>query len=176
MKAIFKSMSALLTLLAVIAAFTFTSCGNDDEDEPDPVPTHSEKIGVVYTLTLADAWWDFFDIEVSYTTIYGKPETKTVTKGWVYAASLPYDQASAEYSFTAKATPKVQQPSIDPDATYALDHGYSCTSYALDKNDGVENTLYISSPSSKLSARGEKFTEFAVESHDLAANSWTIKK
>ena len=49
-------MSALLTLLAVIAAFTFTSCGNDDEDEPDPVPTHSEKIGVVYTLTLADAW------------------------------------------------------------------------------------------------------------------------
>lgn len=170
-------MSALLTLLAVIAIFSFTSCGNDDdEDDPDPVPTHSAKIGVAYKLTLADAWWDFFDIEVSYTTIEGKQETKTVSKGWVYAASLPYDQASAEYSFTAKATPKVQQPSIDPDATYALDHSYSCTSYALDKNDGVESTLYISAPSLKFSARGEKFTEFAAKSHDLAANSWTIKK
>ncbi len=172
-----KKMSAMLTALAVVFAICLTSCG-DDNDEPEPAPgaTHPAKIGVAYSLELGDAWWDFFDIEVSYTTPDGQLQTRTVHKGWVYAASTKYEIAAREFKFSAKATPKASQPQIDPNATYNLNHAYTFTAYGLKNNDEQESVLVHGSGSATLSMAGSKFAEYAAKPHEtLGSGSWKIK-
>jgi len=176
MKSVFQKMSALLTVFAMMFAFILTSCGDDDGPDPDPQPTHPAKIGVSYTLNLGDAWWDYFDTEVTYTTVEGRNVTATVQKGWRYAASARYDEAASEYQFKAKATPKASLSAIDDDATYNLDREYNFTAFALKDNDTQESVITTAGSSHGLHAPGSKFPAYAAKSHDLASGSWTIKK
>lgn len=66
MKSVFQKISALLTVFAMMFAFTLTSC--DIGPEPAPQTLHTDSIELDYSLVLDQTWWDFFDIEVTYTT------------------------------------------------------------------------------------------------------------
>lgn len=175
MKSVFQKMSALLTVFAVMFAFTLTSCG-DDDPEPAPQPVSNESIELYYSLALDQTWWDFFDIEVTYTTADGEVVTTTPERNWNYVASAKYDEAPSACRFMVTATPKASQPAIDEDAVYDLGGGYNFTAFSIKDNDPQKGVIAIGGTSLHLSAPGSKFPDYAARSHDIVNNSWTIKK
>lgn len=176
MKSVFQKMAALLTVFAMMFAFTLTSCGDDDGPDPDPQPVSTESIELYYSLDLDQTWWDFFDIEVTYTTADGKVVTTTPERNWNYVASAKYDEAPATCKFMVRATPKASQPAIDEDAIYNLGGGYNFTAFSIKDNDPQKGVIVVGGTSLHLSAPGSKFPDYASRSHDIVNNSWTIKK
>lgn len=178
MKSVFQKMSALLTVFAMMFAFTLTSCGDDDpEPEPKPEPSAPTRIGVNYKLELADTWWDFYNIEVTYTTVEGQEVTTTVTKGWEYSASAKFDEAATNYHFKATAVPKEHLPNLDITIVYSLDRAYHFTACTLNDKDEQVSLLLTDGFSSTFSMYGSQFAAFLQrEKENLGNASWTIKK
>ncbi|MDE6009302.1 MAG: hypothetical protein K2G90_08860 [Muribaculaceae bacterium] len=178
MKKKFFSMLMLLVAGAMMS-LSFVACGDDNDEPtpgPEPTPAHSAKIGIGYSLELGDGWWDFFDIEVTYTTADGATETKTVHKGWVYAASVKYADAVNEYTFSATATPKETQPAIDPNAQYNFDKKAESYAFALNEKDEQTGVLATKSNVSSMTIAGSKVENYLGIHTNLGAGTMTVKK
>ncbi len=174
MKSVFQKISALLTVFAMMFAFTLTSC--DIGPEPAPQTLHTDSIELDYSLVLDQTWWDFFDIEVTYTTADGKVVTTTPERNWNYDAFVKYDEAPSACRFMVRATPKASQPAIDEDAVYNLGGGYQFTAFYVKDDYAPKCMIVVGGTSLHLSAPGSKFPDYAARSHDIVNNSWTIKK
>lgn len=177
MKKKFFSMLMLVMAFA-LAGISFVSCGDDNDEptpNPDPTPSHPAKIGIAYSLELGDGWWDFFDIEVTYTAADGQTEIKTISKGWVYAGSVNYEDAVSEYSFTATATPKANLPEIDTNANYNFDK--KADSYAFELNEKGEQTgiLVSKNSASSLTISGAHLSDYLGTHTNLGAGTITVK-
>lgn len=178
MKKIFKPMSALLTLLALTFAFTLTSCGDDDKDEPAPAPgaTHPARIGIAYALDLTDAYWDFFDIEVTYTEVSGNIVKKIVNKGWTYAADIKYEDAPATPELSVKALPKTNIPEISETKTYEMKHSYKFYIYALNENNKEEKVICSMHPTQVGSTLvASQMINYVKKEHSIGSFSWPLK-
>lgn len=179
MKSNFLSVS-MLSLLMLLSGAALTSCG-DEADEPgngsEQTPSTGDsdqssayqRIGMTYEIELSDAWWDFFDIEVTYTAADGELKTETIEKGWSYSGSIAYAEVPDKMVFRSKAIPKAQHPAIDENTTYALDRRSAFHIYGLDADNKVVATLSTRSSSVSLSCAGSKFGEYITSEHDSLA-------
>lgn len=167
----------MLSMTAVIIAFSLSSCGDDkDAPNPEPEPVLPAYVAVAYSLDLGDGWWDFFDIEVSYTTATGETETKTIHKGWAYVGKVKYNDALSAYTFTATATPKAILPEIDENEKY--DFGRDAKAYAFTVNEKDEQTGILSAKnnSMSMSIAGANIAKWLEEHSNLGAGTMTVKK
>lgn len=168
----------MLSFAAVLMGLSFVSCG-DDNDEPDPTPepsAHPAKIAVGYSLELGDGWWDFFDIEVTYTKATGGSETKTIQKGWIYVDKADYKDAATEYTFTAKATPKATLPEINPDAQYNFDKNAKSVVFGLNAKEEQTEILASKSNATTMSIAGSNLNKWLAEHTNLGAGTLSVKK
>lgn len=172
-----KTINSLIAVVLTVLSLGFTSCG-DDNDEPsvDPQPVLPAKIAIGYSLELGDGWWDFFDIEVTYTTATGAIETKTIQKGWTYVGKVNYQDALTEYSFTAKATPKADLPEIDENTKYNFDK--DAKAYAFSVNDKDEQVEILSSKnnSTTMTVAGANMAKWLELHTNLGAGTITLNK
>ncbi len=135
-----KSLLGLAVLwMAVIAGcVSLTACGSD-EPEPDPQPKVT-TVKTDFSVSLSEAWFDYFDIEVTYTA-GALPTTELLTTDWDYVANYKAAEAPATFVCTVIAKPKANMPAIDPDATYLLTVDIQASVLGL-KDDGTSDADY----------------------------------
>ncbi|MDE6577980.1 MAG: hypothetical protein K2J82_08080 [Muribaculaceae bacterium] len=180
-KRLFSMM--MLSLAVMLMGISFVACG-DDKDEPNPnppAPSHPEKIAIAYNLELGDGWWDFFDIEATYTAADGKIVTEKIVntslKGWAKVEIVKYEDIVSEYIFNVKATPKADMPQIDTNATYNFDKKAESFAYALDAAEKPESIIATTSSNSSLTIAGSNVEKYLSSSHEnLGAGTITVKK
>ncbi len=169
----------MLAMSLALMGVSFVACG-DDNDEPDPnpnpVPAHAAKIGIGYSLELGDGWWDFFDIEVTYTTAAGETETKTISKGWVYAASVDYDDAVSQYSFDATATPKATLPEINQETQYNFNKKAESYAFALNEKGEQVGVLAVKDNASTMTIAGSNVEKYLKVHTNLGAGTMELTK
>lgn len=177
-KKIFSQL--LCSLLFIATVLTFTACGTDDEPTPDPTPDPSPvlpaKIAIAYSLELGDGWWDFFDIEVSYTTAEGANETKTIHKGWTYVGKVDYNDAVSEYTFTAKATPKDNLPEIDQNLKYNFDKDAKAYAFSVNEKDEQADLLVTKDNFNAMTISGANLEKWLKVHTNLGAGTMIVKK
>lgn len=167
----------MLSMAVVIMGLSFVSCGDDnDEPTPDPTPVLPAKIAIGYSLDLGDGWWDFFEIEATYTTAAGTTETKTIHKGWAYVGEVDYKDAVTEYTFTATATPKANLPEIDENAKYNFDKDAKAYAFSLNEKDEQTDILSSKSNSTTMSIAASNMAKWLEVHSNLGAGTMTIKK
>lgn len=167
----------MLFMTVFMLGLTFVSCGDDnDEPTPDPKPVLPAKIAIGYSLDLGDGWWDFFDIEVTYTTASGESETKTIHKGWAYVGEVNYNDAVTEYTFTATATPKANLPEIDENAKYNFDKDAKAYAFAVNEKDEQAQYLASRNNSTTMTVTGANMEKWLKVHSNLGAGTMTIKK
>lgn len=174
-----KNLFSMLMLFVAgaIMGLTFISCGNDnDEPTPDPKPDSPAKIAIGYSLDLGDGWWDYFDIEVTYTMAAGITETKTIQKGWAYLGKVNYKDAVTEYIFTASATPKANLPEINENDKYNFDKEAKAYAFSVNENEEQVEVLSSKNNSSKMTIAGNNLASWLKIHSNLGAGTMTIKK
>lgn len=178
MKKAFNFMSMFLTLaVALMMPLTLTSCGDDDDEPEKPDnPNKAEYLNVAVYIDLGDAWYDFFDISVTFTYVHGKNVTTSISQDSKYVESVAYATAPTSYDLKIVATPKSPLSSIDDAKTYDFSKAitYSATSENA-KHEQI-SILKSSSNSSTLKMAGTGVSAYASKPHDLINPSWTISK
>lgn len=115
-------LSAILMAFAMAVPFSFTSCGDDDDDpKVHDTPKPDNIIATVemdYSISLAQTYFDFFDVTVEYTDKNGKNTKETLTSDWTYNASVAYDAAPETVICKVTAVPKKQVPEIESGKDY----------------------------------------------------------
>ncbi len=111
-----KELKSILAMLmcALGLSLGMSSCDNNDDD-----PLAIKSINVEYSLNLNQTWFDFFDIDVTYSDQAGQSHTVRVTKEWNYGFSVSPKIAPKNYVFTVLASPKAEHPAIQ-DGQYTL--------------------------------------------------------
>ncbi len=167
-------LSLTILYVAMIAGcVSLTACG-DDEPEPDPQPTNQvTTVKTDFSVSLSEAWFDYFDIEVTYTAA-ALPTTQTLTTNWDYVANYKAAEAPATFVCTVIAKPKANMPAIDPDATYLLSVDIQASVLGL-KNDGTSDADYgyrgSNSSSQTLNASGME--RYIASEHHLLDFTYT---
>ncbi len=134
-----KSMRKLLLFfLLLIPMFGFTACG-DDNDEPDTPPTQNPTVVKVATVTaqykilLGQAWFDFFDIVVNYTSVGGDKKV-VLTEDMMENFTLPYSESPNTFICSIVAKPKSTHPEIKENGKYNLSNDIEASVFGKDAN------------------------------------------
>lgn len=77
---VYKAM-ALMTAMAM--SVSLASCGDDNKDGDDPVADNSvSKVVISYNVSLADTWYTFYDVQVTYANVGGTEVTESLDMDW----------------------------------------------------------------------------------------------
>ena len=104
-KIYFFAMIAMLLSLPML-----TACG---DDEPGDSDAKLQSVSVKYSLSLSQAWFDYFSIEAEYIDQDGAKKTATLTENWNYTAEIPAAKAADTYYCHIVAKPKAAAPKKD---------------------------------------------------------------
>lgn len=128
----------------------FTSCGddNDDPDQPDNT-VKVETVSVNYNFDFAEAWYEYFDIEVTYTSA-GGVKTETLTMDKIDSFTLAYDEMPTDIVCKVIATAKTgaDAPVVEEGKTYDLSADVSAVVTGKDakgaevKSFGMKGSFY----------------------------------
>lgn len=179
MKKAFNFMSMFLTLaVALMMPLTLTSCGDDNEDEPNRPddPNKAEYLNVAVYIDLGDAWYDFFDVSVTFTDVHGKNVTTTIDQDSKYVESVAYATAPTSYDLKIVATPKSPLPSVDDAKTYDFSKAITYSASSENAKHEQISILKSGSNSSTLKMAGTGVSAYASKPHDLINTTWTISK
>lgn len=111
-------------MLALSAPVVLTSCGDDDDEPTAPsnpavIQQTVTTVHTSYDFSLGEAWYQYFDIKVTYTSA-GGDKSETLTMDEMNNFSVPYESAPAKYICKVVATPKTTYPQIVDTDTYDL--------------------------------------------------------
>ncbi len=112
---------AALAVFATAASMACVGCGDDYEFD------YTMDVNVNYSITLGEAWLDFYDVNISY-SIGGSVSQAVAVGDWSYSINLPnmdMSEISPRYTFEVVASLKDDYPEIDQDAVYDFSSDYS---------------------------------------------------
>lgn len=168
-----------LAALTLASAASLISCGgNDKKDEPVvPAPTYSEIV-VTYSLSLSEAYYDFWDIQVTYTGMGGITHTEEVTLDWEMSYHYsPDDEIAQEFVFDVKGLPKAEVPEVDPDEVYALSKTVKFVAYGK-RTDGRPDEIIGGSANavtSNMNIRGSHLLTKLTEGINITEGTYTVQ-
>ena len=129
---VYKAM-ALMTAMAM--SVSLASCGDDDKDGDDPIADNSvSKVVISYNVSLADTWYTFYDVQVTYANVGGTEVTESIDMDWNYTMTLTDVEFPTHYACKVVAKPKADAPAPEDDEMYRLDRDITCSvkGYAAD--------------------------------------------
>ncbi|MBJ2188842.1 MAG: hypothetical protein HFJ87_05000 [Muribaculaceae bacterium] len=129
---VYKAM-ALMTAMAM--SVSLASCGDDNKDGDDPVADNSvSKVVISYNVSLADTWYTFYDVQVTYANVGGTEVTESLDMDWNYTMTLTDVEFPTHYACKVVAKPKADAPAPEADEMYRLDTDITCSvmGYAAD--------------------------------------------
>lgn len=133
-KSIFSWTVYLFAALAMTLSLTACGDSGDNNDEPMPDSSLVAKVVVTYDVSLAQTWYDYYDVQLTYADIAGNEKTQSIEMDWSYSETLQGVETPAVYTCRVAAMPKTTADVPDLDATYpmALDIQCSVRGYTAD--------------------------------------------
>ncbi len=167
--------SVLMAVVAISLSFTLTSC--EDKNGPNDEPKEEVNIRVIYSVELSDTWYQFCDIEMTYTSPSGNPKTETITMDRVEKMTLPISMIPDKVSLTVKAKPKAKQPDVVAGKSYSLERSFDLRVLRLKKEGEEDDEIIHFLPQSDKSALGgDAFKKYIQQERTLYNHSYTIIK
>ncbi len=114
-----------ILLIGIVAFLGSASCSDDYEFD------YVMDVNINYSITLGEAWFDFYDINISY-SLGGSEATAVATGDWNYSMTLPnmdMSEITPKYTFEVVANRKDSYPEIDENASYDFSYDHSETVY-----------------------------------------------
>ena len=174
-----KLWALIMPMLAMMFAFTFAACG-DDNNEPDQPDQPTEDAVVAYEVTYAanigDFWTTFYDLEVTVNNAEGQEVTSAVSDSYNGTVTIPVEKAPKELDFEIDAKVKKNLPSYTDDQRFDVGHGYTWTISEVRKS-GEKSVVHTASNSSTITTSGSKVASY-LENHperELVDLSYTLK-
>lgn len=137
-----KKLLFLLASVLMMAATTmvYSACSTDNDDD-DPVAPNI--VSIEYAATLGDAWMQFYDITITYTTDEGtKTETYLGPEPFHFVKqNIPASLAPKTYMMTVEIKPKYPMPEFDPIGNYNF--SYDCAALGVLGNFEMKNPMML---------------------------------
>jgi hypothetical protein len=167
--------SALMAIIAILLPVTLTSCQDDDDPAVDDRQA-AVNIKVTYSIDLAGSWYEFYNVEMTYTSPGGNPKTETAATDQVESMTLPMIEAPDSVALTVIAKPKADHPEVIDGKVYSLDHSANLRVVILTES-GKDSIVLFSQPNdAKLSSGGDAFRNALQKERRLYNRSYTIKR
>lgn len=179
-------MPTWLVVSAIALAGVLTACGDDDDDNGGGSPSVpvNPSTGVVsynveYDLDLSDAYYNFYDITLTYTDADGLVKTRELTADFEYEFDVPANKVSDSYVLKVVGTVKSSLPEISAESLYTFAKEGDMEVKAKTA-DGKSSTEYYNSiVASSMTVRGNKVAEYVSDRHPeivFADYIYTVKK
>lgn len=170
-------MSALWVVLAMMVPFVLSSCGDDGKESEIENPNATTSIRVTYSVELTDTWYEFYNVEMTYTQAGGTLTTKTLQMDETFEVNTPVAEAPGEVSLLVVAKPKTDHPEVVDGEKYILSQSISLKVEGLNKEGQMSGELYYTHPSSSSkTTSGDAFRKALEKEFTLYDYSYEIKK
>lgn len=167
--------STVLLLIAILGSVSICSCSSSDDNSDGPsTPTNKRsKYQVIYNVQLSEAYYQFFDIEMTYTTSKGEEATETITKNKKYELTVDYNSKPSKLACKIMAKPKsTNVPDIVETQTYNMDKSCSAQGIIYFQDGSIDKSYSLYEPSSStLPVSGTKMSAFIQKEHLIFSNS-----
>lgn len=168
-----------LIFTGLISAIIFTSalisCGDDDDDKaPIPVDT-TAYVEIEYDVDLSRTWYDYFDIEVTYTDVTGQIITTPLTRDWEYTKRVQLESAPKTLTMTVTAKPKSNDtaPVATQSVTFERDCSMSVEGY--DARGNKTSLQYEYEAPMIFTLQGDALTTMLSRTQELFNDVYTFK-
>lgn len=177
MKDFLKRFPVFVTLFLFSMSPVLTSCGNDDDNGDDGTSSPSvSSVEVSYSVSLSDAWYKYYDVELSYTPAPGQTTTETLEMDKEMKISYKYAESPDEISLKIVAKPKANLPEIVDDETYELNKSISLNVAGVASN-GSGNIFVWSQPvATSMATKGSSLRKALNKERTLYDQSYTLPK
>ncbi len=185
-----KCFKTLAIMLGMAMSISLVSCGDDEPDDPNKNDNNSNNgngsttteasytVHTSYDINLSQAFYDYFDIKVSFTATTGELQTLDLTQNAVWStATVAYTNAPKNYYLVVTATPKANYPAIDASTTYYFDASCLMNIYKYTDAEKDNPTPYrkISyQMSNPLTISGDQMEKFMSKSYTFVNRSINI--
>jgi hypothetical protein len=190
-----KCFKTIAVVLGMTMSVALVSCGDDEPGNTDNTNNNSNNnsgsssdnnsgsttvanynVFGHYNINLSQAFYDFYDITVSFTDADGQLFTTPFTENYEWStAAVSYDNAPKEYYLVVTATPKANHPAIDETATYYMDATCSLNLYKYtdaEKNDNLSPYRTLSyTMASPFSVPGDKLADYLTKTRTFINKS-----
>ncbi len=169
----FQFWNLIVALLAMTMTVSLASCGDDDENEvvtgSNSSTTAVDSVKTYCKIQLADAYYQFFDITVTYTNASGElisdvALTKDTTITTVCNGTGNY---STYATCVIKATPKAEQPELEAETIYDMSRTIALYHYTYTGGSKTASSLSGSSSPSTQSAKGANLVNYIASEKTL---------
>jgi len=169
--------SVLMAIFAIALSFTLTSCRDNDDDDPEvDDPQATLKVEITYSVNLAETWYEFYNVEITYTDSIGNSETEIIGADYEKSMTLFMNEAPNTVAFKVIAKPKDTPPEVEDGKVYSLDHSANLRVVTMTE-DGKEVVALFSEPTNAtLKSGGDAFRQALQKERQLYNRSYTIKK
>lgn len=169
-----KAFRIVAIMLGMVMSMGFVSCGDDDDEPSNPTTTEND-VTVSYNVTLSQAYYDYFNITVTYTDINGNEKTETITGDWKYPAqTIKESKAAKAYSLSVVAKPKSSNPEIVEGQAYKISHSCSVYVYVTNSDGGVIKTNSDPTGSSTMSVGNNNAIDYFTQEHSIFSRSYSL--
>ncbi len=168
MKAI-KSFKILAILLGFVLCFSFTGCGDDEPD--DPTGSTDNYTRVTYGMELSNTWYQYFDINITFTDVRGNSNTYTATANWTYDEFVKTAEAGTTFNIKVEATPKAGLTFSDNES-YRFSAACYMRVYTTTATGTMTSKLYDNSTSPAHNYGGSGLTS----AHTIYTDTYTVSK
>jgi hypothetical protein len=162
----FKFFKTIAIMMGMLMSISLVSCGDDDDEPDNDKTTKTEYTQVYYKLNIGSAWYDLFDVELTFTGIDGQVYSGTAYRNSEYNERIASSLAPSSLSIKVVAKPRSEAPTITDDVVYDL--GKHCAMSVYKYEDGATNILpiYTYSPSiDKTIKGGDTLREYVKKEH-----------
>lgn len=166
--------SVLMAIFAIALSVSFTSC-KDDNDSIDDLED-SSNIKVTYSVDLADTWYQFFNVEMTYTNPGGMTETEIIDMDQENSMTLPFSMIPNRVIMKVIARPKTNHPEVVDGIAYPMGHSLNLQVVKLKEDgNGVDEILFSAISNTSYNLGGDSFIKALEQEHILYDKSYTIK-
>jgi hypothetical protein len=163
-------------MLSVVLGLSMTSCGNDDEPDNDTNSSTASDhfVCLTYRVSLSQTWYDYFNIEVSYTDVLGKEHSEAISSDWTYQQlNIKSTEAGKDFAISVVAKPKSSDPTVEEGTAYKMSHDCSMLVETVDSNGNILKHNGYGSPSS-MSVGGDAAIRYFSTEHTIFSTSYSL--
>jgi hypothetical protein len=170
-----KLQKILAILLGLMLCISLPSCSRDEgyEEDEGEVVAPIAYLRARYSVQLAQAWYDYYDIEMSYTDLTGAQNTRTITKDTAFDEQVEISLATNTLSFYVVAKPKANAPEVSDSTAYSISH--SCKMTVIKLTGSETSLLHEKEAKSSASTGGDVFRNQLSKTHTIINTSYTIE-
>jgi hypothetical protein len=168
-----KLIGTIAIILGMIMTMPLTSCG-EDNDEPDtPTAETNTYTRVHYVIRMAQTWYDYYDVEVTYTDVEGVSHTETINQDSQYDETVPTSKAGKKFDIDIVAKPKAEIPSINDTVTYSISKNCTMSVYRYADSSKTDPTvLYNNTSSNSKSVIGAELRLRVTTNRDVYSDTY----